>query len=109
MYPVGQPLGGPGPVGPPPSSNMAQQQPTQPQNTNSFGTGALGPMITSASSNTQMGGLLVASDQTSIGSSGMTSPSLTGAAALISTATTGSSGTAILPLGSLGPGKYKIM
>lgn len=104
MYPVGQPIGGPGPVGPPPSSNMAQQQPTQPQNTNSFGTGALGPMITSASSNTQMGGLLVASDQASIGSSGMTSPSLTGAAALISTATTGSSGTAILPLGSLGPG-----
>jgi len=105
MYPVGQPIGGPGPIGQPPSSMNQQQQPSQPQNTNSFGTGALGPMITSSSSSTQLGGLLVTSDQTQIGSSGLSSPSLTGAAALISTATTGNSGTAILPLGSLGPGK----
>ena len=103
MYPVGQPSGGPGPVGPPPNMNQQQQGIG---GSNTLGLGGLGPMIPSGGmpgpsagpiGSLPSGGLLTTSDTSPLGPPGMPPPA--GATSLV-----GSSGVTILPVGGLGLG-----
>ncbi len=105
MYPVGQPAGGPGPVGPPPQ----QQQGLG--GTNTLGLGGLGPMIPSGappgSGAGPIGGPILSSSDTSpLGPPGMPPPGhVAGSTSLVgSSGGNGATGGTILPVSGLGIG-----